>query len=159
MVDKLKVINFLQDFGCARLNQLQILYGEANNNFNNVLTSNMVSKKGDIFVHNTRKINDKMLVALDILCKYKHKLVKFYQGYEPVLITFLTKENLLYHIIVADEENKKGIVKLVNAYPLSLPKADRLILAFPDGGELENIDCDIPFLYTAYPELEVLNTN
>ena len=25
MVDKLKVINFLQDFGCARLNQLQIL--------------------------------------------------------------------------------------------------------------------------------------
>ena len=58
---------------------------------------------------------------------------------------------------LADEENKKGIVKLVNAYPLSLPKADRLILAFPDGGELENIDCDIPFLYTAYPELEVLN--
>lgn len=157
MVDKLKVINFLQDFGCARLNQLQVLYGDANNNFNNVLNGNMVSKKGDIFVHNTKKINDKMLIALDILCKYKYKLAKFYQGYEPVLITFLTKENLLYHIIVADEENKKGIVKLVNAYPLSLPKADRLILAFPDGGELENIDCDIPFLYTAYPELEVLN--
>lgn len=157
MVDKLKVINFLQDFGCAKLNQLQILYGDANNNFKNVLNGNMVSKKGDIFVHNTKKINDKMLIALDILCKYKSKLVKFYQGYEPVLITFLTKENLLYHIIVADEDNKKGIVKLVNAYPLSLPKADRLILAFPDGEELENIDCDIPFLYTAYPELEVLN--
>lgn len=159
MVDKLKVINFLQDFGCARLNQLQILYGKANNNFNNVLTSNMVSKKGDIFVHNTKKINDKMLIALDILCKYKCKLVKFYQGYEPILITFFTKENLQYHIIVADEDNKKGIVKIVNAYPLSLPKADRLILAFPDGGELENIDCDIPFLYTAYPKLEVLNTD
>ena len=157
MVDKLKVINFLQDFGCARLNQLQILYNDENNNFNNVLNGLMVSKKGDIFVHNTQKINDKMLVALDILCKYKYKLVKFYQGYEPVLITFLTNENLLYHVIVADEDNKKGIVKLVNAYPLSLPKADRLILAFPDRGELENIDCDIPFLYTAYPELEVLN--
>ena len=26
MVNKLKVINFLQDFGCARLGQLQILY-------------------------------------------------------------------------------------------------------------------------------------
>lgn len=159
MVDKLKVINFLQDFGCARLNQLQVLYGENNNNFNNVLTSNMVSKKGDIFVHNTRKINDKMLVALDILCIYKHKLVKFYQGYEPVFITFLTKENLLYHIIVADEDNKKGVVKIINSYPLSLPKADRLILAFPDGGELENIDCSIPFLYTSYPDLKVLNTN
>lgn len=157
MVDKLKVINFLQDFGCARLNQLQRLYGDANNNFNNVLNGNMVSKKGDIFVHNTKKINDKMLIALDILCKYKYKLAKFYQGYEPVLITFLTKENLLYHIIVADEENKKGIVKLVNAYPLSLPKADRLILAFKDRGELENIKCEIPYLYCTYPGLEVIN--
>lgn len=157
MVDKLKVINFLQDFGCARLNQLQILYNDEKNNFNNVLSSNMISKKGNIFVHNTRKINDKMLIALDILCKYKYKLVKFYQGYAPVLITFLTNENLLYHVIVADEDNRKGIVKLVNAYPLSLPKADRLILAFPDGGDLSNIECKIPFLYTAYPDLEVLN--
>jgi len=107
MVDKLKVINFLQDFGCAKLNQLQILSGDKNNNFNNVLHGNMVSKKGDVFVHNTRKINDKMLIALDILCKYKGKFIKFYQGYEPIFITFLTNENLLYHIIVADEENKK----------------------------------------------------
>ena len=157
MVNRLKVINFLQDFGCARLAQLQKLYGEENNNFKNVLDGNMVSKKGDIFVHNTKRIDEKMLIALDILCKYKNKFVRFYQGYEPVYITFLTKENLLYHIIVADEENKKGIVKLVNSYPLSLPKADRLILAFPDDEELKNIDCDIPFLYTAYPELEVLN--
>ena len=131
MVNKLKVINFLQDFGCARLDQLQKLYGEENNNFKNILDGNMVSKKGDIFVHNTKRIDEKMLIALDILCKYKNKFVRFYQGYEPVYITFLTKENLLYHIIVADEENKKGIVKLVNSYPLSLPKADRLILAFP----------------------------
>ena len=64
MVDKLKVINFLQDFGCARLNQLQILYKDRNNNFKNILSSNMVSKKGDIFVHNTRKINEKMLILL-----------------------------------------------------------------------------------------------
>ena len=157
MVNKLKVINFLQDFGCARLDQLQKLYGEENNNFKNILDGNMVSKKGNIFVHNTKRIDEKMLIALDILCKYKNKFVRFYQGYEPVYITFLTKENLLYHIIVADEENKKGIVKLVNSYPLSLPKADRLILAFPDDEELKNIDCDIPFLYTAYPELEVKN--
>ena len=157
MVDKIKIINFLQDFGCARLDQLQILYGEKENNFKNILQGNIVSRKGDIFVHNTRKINDKMLIALDILCKYKYKLVNFYQGYEPVFITFLTNENLLYHVIVADEDNKKGIVNLVNAYPLSLPKADRLILAFPDGRDLSNIECNIPFLYTAYPDLEVLN--
>lgn len=157
MVDKLKVINFLQDFGCARLTQLQILYNDEKNNFRNILDGNMVSKKGDVFVHNTKRINDKMLIALDILCKYKTRLVKFYQGYEPVFITFLTKDNLMYHIIVADEENQKGVVKLINSYPLSLPKADRLILAFPNGEELENIECEIPFLYSIYPGLEVLN--
>lgn len=157
MVDKIKVLNFLQDFGCSRLDQLQTLFSDTNDNFKNVLDTNMVSKKGDIFIHNTKKINDKMLIALDILCKYKHKLAKFYQGYEPIIITFLTNENLLYHIIVADEENKKGIVKLVNDYPLSLPKVDRLILAFPDRGELDNIECEIPFLYTTYPGLDVIN--
>lgn len=157
MVDKIKVINFLQDFGCARLNQLQILYNDKNNNFRNILDGNMVSKKGDVFVHNTKKINEKMLIALDILCKYKGKLSKFYLGYDPVILTFLTKDNILYHIIIADEQNKKGIVKLVNSYPLSLPKVDKLILAFPDRGELENIDCSIPFLYATYPGLDVIN--
>lgn len=157
MIDKLKVINFLQDFGCARLNQLQILFDSKNNSFREILNNSMVSKKGDIFVHNTRKINDNMLIALDILCKYKNRLVKYYLGYDPVILTFITKEALKYHIIIANEENKKGIVKIVNSYPLSLPKADRLILAFSDGGELENIECSIPFLYTTYPELEVIN--
>ena len=157
MANNLKIINFLQDFGCAKIEQLQILYDEKNNNFRNILNSNMISKKGDILVHNTKRINEKMLIALDILCKYKGRFINFYQGYEPIFITFLTNENLLYHIIVADKENEKGIVKLVNSYPLSLPKADRLILAFPDAEELKNIECDIPFLYTSYPELEVLN--
>lgn len=66
----------------------------------------MVSKKDDIFVHNTKRIDNNMLVAIDILCKYKEnkRLTKFYLGN----ITFLTKENLMYHIIVADEENKKA---------------------------------------------------
>lgn len=157
MIDKIKVMNFLQDFGCSRLSQLQILFNDNNNNFRNLLDNSMVSKKGDIFVHNTRKIDDKMLVALDILCKFKPRLSKFYLGYNPVVITFLTKENLMYHIIVADDENKKGIVKLVNSYPLSLPKADRLILAFPDREELDNIECEIPFLYTTYPNFEIIN--
>lgn len=157
MVDKLKVINFLQDFGCARVKQLQILFNDKNNNFKNVLDGNMVSRKDDIFVYNTKKIDEKMLIALDILCKFKDRLSKYYIGYEPVVITFLTKDNLMYHIIIADEENQKGIVKLVNAYPTSLPKADKLILAFPYSSELENIDCDVSFLYTIYPELEVIN--
>ena len=157
MINDLKVINFLQDFGCARLEHLQKLFNNENDNFKNILSSNMVSRKGDIFVHNTRKINNKMLVALDVLCKYKDRLSKYYLGYDPVVITFLTKNNTMYHIIVADEENKKGIVKIVNSYPLSLPKVDKLILVFPDEQELENIDCPIPFLYAIYPGLEIVN--
>lgn len=157
MIDKIKVMNFLQDFGCSRLNHLQILFNDDKSNFKNILDSNMISKKGDIFIHNTRKIDDKMLVALDILCKFKPRLSKYYLGYDPIVITFLTKDNSMYHIIVADEENKKGVVKIVNSYPLSLPKADKLILAFPDETELENIECSVPFLYTTYPGLEILN--
>lgn len=157
MTDKIKIINFLQDFGCSRLKHLQILFNDEKNNFNDILNSNMVSKKGDIFIHNTKRIDDKMLIALDILCKFKPRLSSYYLGYSPVVISFLSKDNLLYHIIVADEENKKGIVKLINAYPLSLPKADRLVLSFPDGGELENIDCEVPFLYTSPPNYKVLN--
>lgn len=157
MVDKLKVINFLQDFECAKLEQLQKLFDAPGDNFRSILTENIVSKKGNIFVHNTKKIDNNVLIALDILCKYKNRYVKFYQGCAPIYITFLTKENLLYHIIVATEENQKGVVKIINSYPHSLPKADRLILAFPNSEELENIDCDIPFLYTIYPNLEVVN--
>lgn len=159
MINKLKVINFLQDFGCARINQLQILFNDKENNFKNVLAENMCSKKGEIFVHNTKKIDNNMLIALDILCKYKTRYTKFYRGYEPIYITFLTKEDIMYHIIVADEENKKGVVKLINSYPLSLPKADKLILVFPDSSELKNIECDIPFLYCTYPDYEIINTN
>ena len=157
MIDNLKGINFLQDFGCARLEHLQKLFGNENNNFKNILSSNMVSKKGDVFVHNTKRINEKMLVALDILCKYKDRLSKYYMGYDPVSITFLTKDNTMYHIIVADEGNQKGIVKIINSYPLSLPKVDKLIFAFPNGEELENISCSIPFLYCTYPELDIIN--
>ena len=48
MVDKLKVINFLQDFGCARQEQLQILFDDPDNNFKSILSGNMISKKDDI---------------------------------------------------------------------------------------------------------------
>ena len=90
-----KVINFLQDFGSAKLEHLQRLFDEYNNNFNSILTNNVISKKGDIFVHNTKKIDANMLVALDILCRYKGRYVTFHRNNFPIYITFLTKDNLL----------------------------------------------------------------
>ncbi|MBR3003072.1 MAG: hypothetical protein IKF38_05910 [Clostridia bacterium] len=157
MVDPIKVINFLQDFGCAKLEHLQILFNDYNNNFKNVLSSNMVSKKDDIFVHNTKKIDENRLIALDILCQYKNRLKTFHLGIFPIQITFLSNENFLYHIIVADNEIKEAIINIVNAYPPSLPKADRLILVFPDGNELQNLNCKIPAAFVTYPDYQVLN--
>ena len=84
-------------------------------------------------MHNTKRIDKKMLSAIDVLCKYKGKYIRFYKNYDPIYITFLTKDNTMYHIIVADEENKKGVVKVINKH------------------------CDIPFLYCIYPELKVIN--
>ena len=42
MVDRLKVINFLQDFGCAKLSHLQKLFGDEDDNFKNILYSLLV---------------------------------------------------------------------------------------------------------------------
>lgn len=156
-MNKSEIPDFLQDFGCARIGQLRILCNAPNENFKNLLNGRMVSQKGDILVHNTKVIDNNMLIALDVLCKYTKRLKKFYKGYNPIYITFLTKDNLLYHIIVADEGNEKGVVKIVNAYPLSLPEADKLILIFNNREELDNIKCTIPYLYCSYPTLEVLN--
>ena len=104
--EKIKVINFLQDFGCATLEQLQILFNKPNDNFKDILTKNIISKKGDIFIHNTQELDMKMIYALDVLCKYKGRYKQFYKGFFPNYITFLAKDNTLYNIIATDKENQ-----------------------------------------------------
>ena len=68
---RIKVINFLQDFGCITLKQLHILYDKPNDNFKDILTGNFVSRKGDILIHNNEELYIKMINALNVLCKYK----------------------------------------------------------------------------------------
>ena len=46
MVDKQKVINFIQNFGYATLEQLQILFDDKTNNFKNILDGGIISIKG-----------------------------------------------------------------------------------------------------------------
>ena len=87
MNDELKIINFIQDFGCATLKQLQILFNKPHDNFKNILSNNIISKKGDIFVYNTARIDMKTIYALDILCKYKNRYRYFHRGFDPVYIT------------------------------------------------------------------------
>lgn len=71
MIDNLKIINFLQDFSYARLRYLQQLNDVPSDNLKSILLCNVVSKKGDIFVHNTKKTDEDKLVALDILCNIR----------------------------------------------------------------------------------------
>ena len=52
MKEDIEIINFLQDFGCARLKHLQVLFCSKNDNFNRILTNNIISKKDDIFIFN-----------------------------------------------------------------------------------------------------------
>lgn len=152
-----RIIDFLQDFGCATLEQLQILSSNRNNNFKEILNSNMISKKGNIFVHNTKKIDKKMLAALDILCKYKGRYIQFKKGYDPIYITFLTKNDTLYHIIVTDKNNERGVLKLLKMNPPYFEEADKYIILFEDETSFDNVECSVPYLYCTYPDIKIVN--
>lgn len=155
--ERIKVINFLQDFGCATLKQLQILYDRPNDNFKDILTGNFVSKKGEIFIHNNEELNMKMINALNVLCRYKGRFKQFHKGYDPVYITFLTKENILYNVIVTDKNNEQGVLKLLKVNSPIIPEADKFIMLFEDDSCFDNIECKTPYAYCVYPELKVIN--
>lgn len=52
-----KIINFIQDFGATKIEHLQRLFDEYNNNFKNIISSNAISKKGEILVHKSSFIS------------------------------------------------------------------------------------------------------
>lgn len=156
--EKVKIINFLQDFGCASLDQLRILFNKPNDNFKDILRENFISKKGEIFIYNKANIDMEMISALDVLCRYKKRLKLYHKGYEPVYVTFLTQENVLYNIIVTDKVNEQGILKLLRINSPMIPEADKFILLFQDETCFEQIECSTPFIYCIYPSLEILQS-
>lgn len=154
--EKIKIINFIQDFGCCTLKQLQILFNMPNNNFKDILQCNFVTKKGDVFVYNKSTIDMKMIYALDILCKYKKRLKHYHKGYNPTYITFLTQDNILYNIIVTDKENEQGVLKLLRIKSPIIPEADKFILLFKDEICFNKVDCSTKYIYCTYPNLKIL---
>lgn len=148
-----KIINFLQDFGCSSQEQLIKLYGN-NIDFKYILSTGNVSKKGNIYVHNLKSIDKKMLAALDVLSSYKGRFKQFHINFEPIFITFLTNENLLYHIIVSDKNNEKGVLKLLKSNS-QFQDADRLILLFEDLEMYSKIECKTEYLYCTYPPVKI----
>lgn len=157
--EKIKIINFIQDFGCCTLKQLQILFNKPNDNFKSILQGNFVNKKGDIFIYNRGSIDMKMIYALEVLCRYKKRLKQYHKGYDPTYITFLTQDNMLYNIIVTDKINEKGVLKLLRIKSPILPESDRYILLFQDEVCLNEVKCDVPYVYCIYPNLKIIKKN
>ena len=150
-----KIINFLQDFSCATQEQLINLFGK-NIDFGYILGTENISKKGNIYVHNLKTIDKKMIAALDVLCNYKDSFKQYHNNFDPIYITFLSKENILYHIIVADKNNEKGVVKLLNDKTSFIHNADKLILLFTDSEMYSNIECETDYLYCTYPPVQIV---
>lgn len=157
--EKRKIINFVQDFGCCTLKQLQILYNKPNDNFKDILQGNFVNRKGDIFVYHKATIDMKMIYALDVLCRYKKRLKEYYKRYDPVYITFLTKDNILYNIIVTNKSDEQGVLKLLKNNAPTIPEADKFILLFEDETCFNDIICSTPFAYCVYPSLKIIQKN
>ena len=155
--ERIKIINFIQDFGCCKLKHLQVLFNKPNDNFKDILSGNFVSKKGDISVHNKASIDMKMISALDVLCRYKIRLKQYYKGYDPVYIKFLSKDNVLYNIIVSNKQDELGVLKLLRNSSPVITEADKYILLFEDEECFENIECKTPYIYCIYPELKIIN--
>lgn len=155
--EKVKIINFIEDFGCCTLKHLQILFNKPKDNFRSILQSNFVSKKGDIFVHNKATIDMKMIYALDVLCRYKKRLKQYHKGYDPTYITFLTQDNMLYNIIVTDKTNEQGVLKLLRINSPMIPEADKFILLFQDDNCFKEVGCSTPYIYCTYPDLKIIH--
>lgn len=150
-----KIINFLQDFGCSSQEQLNILFGN-NIDFKYILGTGNVSKKGNIYIHNLKSFDNKMIFALDVLCKYKGRYKQFHTNFSPIYITFLTNENVLYHIIVTDKNDEKGVLKLLKNVEFSMPDADKLIILFEDLEMYSKLECKKQYLYCTYPPVKII---
>ncbi len=82
---------------------------------------------------------------------------QFHKRYDPVYITFLTKDNTLYNVIVTDKNSEQGALKLLKINSPIIPEADKFILLFQDYSCFEMVECNTPFAYCVYPELKVIN--
>ena len=150
------ILNFIQDFGCISETQLKKLFDCNKIDLKDILSSNSVTKKRNIYVHNNRAISNEMIAALDVIVEYIGLYTDFGPGAEPVYITFIC-DGLIYNIIVTDADTQEGIVKKLNNNPLYFPYADKYILLFKDTNMLDKIKLKKPYLYCIYMPVKIIN--
>lgn len=154
-----KIINFIEEFGCSTEEQLKKIFDCDKIMIKNITHNHFINKKGNVIVHKQKKLDKKILAALDVLCEYKNRYKQFYRNFEPVYLTFLSKSNELYNVIVSEKADEKGIVKLINSNLIGLWNCDKAILLFEDSEMVDKIKTNIPYLYCTYPPIEIIRTN
>ena len=90
---------------------------------------------------------EKMISVHDILCKYEQKLFRYEKGADPVCITFITKTNALYNIVITDKENELRIIKLLNYFSPLIAEVSKYILLFQDKKCCSKSNIKIPYVY------------
>ena len=151
-----KIIKFIEDFGCCKEEQLEVLFNCDKSMLKNILHNHYINRKAGVIVHKQRNIDKKIIAAIDILCEYKGRYKYFYKNFEPVYLSFLSKDNILYNIIVSEKADEKGIVKLLKNKPKENWNCDKMILLFEDTEMIDKIDTEIPYLYCTYPEIKII---
>ncbi len=152
-----KIINFIEDFGCIKEKQLSVLFDCDKSTIKNILHTHFINKKGDVYVHKHKTIDKKILAAIDVLCEYKGRFKQFYKNFEPIYITFLSKSNELYNIIVSEKADEKGIIKMLKNKPSGSWNCDKLIILFEDTEMVDKIEIDIPYLYCTYSPVQIVD--
>ena len=87
------------------------------------------------------ELNMKTINALNVLCRYKGRFKQFHKGYDPVYITFLTKENILYNVIVTDKNNEQGVLKLLIVISPIFPDIPDTVLTYVHQSTVLTIHC------------------
>lgn len=151
-----KIINFIEDFGCITERQLYILFECDKSTLKNILHHHFINKKDDVFVFKQKRIDKKILAAIDVLCEYKGQYKEFYRNFNPIYLTFLKKNNELYNVIITEKADEKGIIKMLKNKPSKNWKCDKLILLFEDTEMIDKIETDMPYLYCTYPPVDIV---
>ena len=152
---EIKIINFIEDFGCVRISQLEKLFNIDKRTLKSILKYHFINKKDDIIVFKNKTINKKMIAALEVLCKYKGRYKYFKRNFEPVYISFLSNKDEVYDIIVSEKKDEEGIIKMLNKNQNL--NADKLILLFEDELSIKKINIRKSYVYCIYPDIRIVN--
>lgn len=130
-----EVLQFLLVFNTATVKQLIQLTNCTVQDINYLLSNKLIEKdkKTNFIYHRIRGFDVKVMVALDIICKYKKDIQKYSKGRFPSIINF-TVDDTTYDIIVARTIEQESILQKLDEKSF----ADKVILVI-ENKEMYNV--------------------